>query len=110
MAIANEAGRTEQLMRAQRKLVQEGVDALAQGVPVVGQPMEVEHILAQESATTSRLGSARARRSAARRSPTAAGRTGLSARRYGDGSTSCPGRHRCAWLRHTLDPAAGKRR
>lgn len=47
MAIPDEAGRAEQLMGAPRKLIQEGVDALAQGGPVVGEPMEFEHVLTQ---------------------------------------------------------------
>ena len=47
MALPPEAGRAEQLLRARRKLIPEGVDALAQGVPVVGQPLQFEHVLTQ---------------------------------------------------------------
>jgi hypothetical protein len=47
MAVTDEAGVAEQRMRARGKLIQEGVDALPQRVPVVGQAVEREHVLTQ---------------------------------------------------------------
>src|SRR5260221_9723303 len=47
MAVTDEAGVAEHLMRARGKLIQEGVDALAQRAPVVGQAVELEHVLTQ---------------------------------------------------------------
>ncbi len=47
MAIPNEASVAEQSMRARDKLIQEGVDALTQRAPVVGQAVPLQHVLTQ---------------------------------------------------------------
>jgi hypothetical protein len=47
MPITDEASVAEQSMRARVKLIQEGVDARTQRVPVVGQAVQLQHVLTQ---------------------------------------------------------------